>query len=314
VPLTLPNLDDLRWDDLMDEGRSLIPGLAPEWTNHNPSDPGITLVELFAYFSERLMYQLNRIGDQHVVEFLKLINGPEWKPEQEPAQVAKEKRETIRAFRELHRAVTAADFELLARTVATVKRAKCIPGRNLESEQPGARVTDAPSHVSLVIVPDKDSEPGRELLAKVRRALEPARLLTTRLHVVGPKYLSLSLRVTIVPRPGTPAESVRDEAIKRLQVFFDPLEGWFDGKGWPFGRNVYLSELYQLLGEVPGIESVIPTRDSTGAPMDELVVEQSLAVRLKRNSRGEVDAVELWPDELVEACIQRDDVSPPPHR
>lgn len=314
MPLTLPNLDDLRWEDLMDEGRSLIPALAPEWTNYNPSDPGITLVELLAYFSERLMYQLNRIGDNHVLEFLKLINGPEWKPEQEPAHLAKEKRGTIRTFGELQRAVTSADFELLAQAVATVKRAKCIPGRNLESEQPGTRVTDAPGHVSLVIVSDKTLEPSQELLAKVRRALEPARLLTTRLHVVGPKYLSLRLRVTIVPRPGTAPESVREDAIKRLKVFFDPLEGWFDGKGWPFGRNVYLSELYQLLGEVPGIESVMPTRDSTGVPMDELVVEKSLAERLKRNSRGEVEAVELWPDELVGARIERDDVSLPPHR
>jgi hypothetical protein len=55
LPLNLPNLDDLSWDDLMKEGRSLIPAWAPEWTNHNPSDPGITLVELFAYFSEKCL-------------------------------------------------------------------------------------------------------------------------------------------------------------------------------------------------------------------------------------------------------------------
>jgi Baseplate J-like protein len=310
VPLSLPNLDDLRWEDLLEEGRSLIPALAPEWTNHNPSDPGITLIELFAYFSERLMYQLNRIGDKNILQFLKLINGPEWKPEQAPAE---EKRTTVRALRVLKRAVTAADFELLTQAVAAVKRAKCIPGRNLESEEPEARVAEAPGHVSIVVVPDKGPHPSQELLARVKRALEPARLLTTRVHAVGPRYLSLSVRVTIVPRRGTPPEAVREAAMNRLKVFFDPLEGWFDGKGWPFGRNVYVSELYQVLGELQGIESVMPTRDSKGVLMDELLVDQSVIDRLRRNNRSEVEAVELWPDELVDARIERNDVSLPPH-
>jgi len=49
MPLTLPVLDDRSFDDLVAEARALIPALAPEWTNHNPSDPGITLIELFAW-------------------------------------------------------------------------------------------------------------------------------------------------------------------------------------------------------------------------------------------------------------------------
>ena len=48
MPLRLPNLDDRRYADLMTEARRLISLYDPEWTNHNPSDPGITVVELFA--------------------------------------------------------------------------------------------------------------------------------------------------------------------------------------------------------------------------------------------------------------------------
>jgi len=308
----LPNLDDLRWQDLMEEGRSLIPAWAPEWTNHNPSDPGITLVELFAYFSEKLMFQLNRIGDKNVLEFLKLIQGPEWKPEN-TKDLVKEKRAIVRALRQPQRAVSAADFELLTCATATVCRAKGIPCRNLESQEPGARTAEAPGHFSVVVLPKDGSHPGPELLALIRQTLEPARLLTTRLHIVGPRYLGVRCRLTIVPRRGTPAEAIRDDAIKRLKSFLDPREGWFDGKGWPFGRNVSVSDVYRVLGELPGIQTVMPTRDPSGALLDELVVDPSAADRVKRNNRGEIEAIGLHADELVEAQIDRGDISPPPH-
>ena len=47
----------------------MIPAWAPAWTNHNASEPGITLIELFAYLSEMLLYRLNRVGDANVIEF-----------------------------------------------------------------------------------------------------------------------------------------------------------------------------------------------------------------------------------------------------
>ncbi len=83
MPLQLPNLDDRRYADLVDEARRLIPTYAPEWTNHNPSDPGITLVELFAFLSEMLLYRLNRVTAANVLSFLKLLNGTDWNPFEE---------------------------------------------------------------------------------------------------------------------------------------------------------------------------------------------------------------------------------------
>ena len=73
MSIVLPNLDDRRWQDLADEGRSLIPLYSPEWTNFNPSDPGITLLELFALIAEMDIYQINRIPDRHKWKFLELI-------------------------------------------------------------------------------------------------------------------------------------------------------------------------------------------------------------------------------------------------
>jgi len=73
VKVPLPNLDDRRWADLVDEGRALIPVYAPEWTDHNVHDPGITLIELFAWIAEMDIYQLNRIADEHKLKFLELV-------------------------------------------------------------------------------------------------------------------------------------------------------------------------------------------------------------------------------------------------
>jgi predicted phage baseplate assembly protein len=73
MPIPLPNLDDRRWADLVEEGRSLIPLYSPEWTDHNASDPGITLLELFAWVAEMDIYQANRIPDRHKLKFLELV-------------------------------------------------------------------------------------------------------------------------------------------------------------------------------------------------------------------------------------------------
>lgn len=71
-------LDDRTFDDLVGEAVNLLPTLAPEWTNHNPSDPGITLVELLAYFTEILIYRLGLITPSTRLQFLKLLGGSNW--------------------------------------------------------------------------------------------------------------------------------------------------------------------------------------------------------------------------------------------
>jgi predicted phage baseplate assembly protein len=74
MPLQVPNLDDRRWADLVDEARSLIPRFAPRWTDHNVHDPGITFIELFAWLAEMQIYQLNRVGEKHREGFARLAD------------------------------------------------------------------------------------------------------------------------------------------------------------------------------------------------------------------------------------------------
>ncbi len=71
--IPLPKLDDRKWDDLVREAIDLIPKYCPEWTNHNASDPGITLLELFAWLIEVLLYRLNRVGEKNYLAFLNLM-------------------------------------------------------------------------------------------------------------------------------------------------------------------------------------------------------------------------------------------------
>ena len=74
MPLPVPNLDDLRFQrDLVDEARRRIVHYCPEWTEYNLSDPGITLIELFAWMTELIVYRLNRVPDKNYVEFLNLL-------------------------------------------------------------------------------------------------------------------------------------------------------------------------------------------------------------------------------------------------
>lgn len=69
----VPRLDDRSFQELMDEMRSLIPIYCPEWTNHNPSDPGITLLELFAFLSEIMLYRLNRVPVRNLFSLLDVL-------------------------------------------------------------------------------------------------------------------------------------------------------------------------------------------------------------------------------------------------
>jgi hypothetical protein len=68
-----PNLDDRSFDDIVQEAVRLIPQYCPEWTNHNPADPGITLIELFAWMTEMTLYRLNRVPEKNYLAFLELM-------------------------------------------------------------------------------------------------------------------------------------------------------------------------------------------------------------------------------------------------
>ena len=82
MTLPAPNLDDRSFQDLVDEAKRMVQRRWPEWTgwtDHNVSDPGVTLIETFAFMVEQLIFRLNRVPDKNYVKFLELI-GIELRP------------------------------------------------------------------------------------------------------------------------------------------------------------------------------------------------------------------------------------------
>jgi predicted phage baseplate assembly protein len=71
--LPAPNLDDRTFQNLVDESRRHVQRRCPEWSDHNISDPGITLIETFAMMVDQLVYRLNRVPDRNYIKFLDLL-------------------------------------------------------------------------------------------------------------------------------------------------------------------------------------------------------------------------------------------------
>ncbi|MBH8572459.1 putative baseplate assembly protein [Nostocaceae cyanobacterium CENA369] len=67
------NLDDRTFKDLVDECILRIPRYCPEWTNYNPSDPGITLIELFAWLTDQMLLRFNQVPQRNYITFLELL-------------------------------------------------------------------------------------------------------------------------------------------------------------------------------------------------------------------------------------------------
>lgn len=73
MSLPAPNLDDRRFQQLVDDAKRYVQQTCPEWTDHNVSDPGVTLIESFAGMVEQLLYRLNRVPNRNYIKFLEMI-------------------------------------------------------------------------------------------------------------------------------------------------------------------------------------------------------------------------------------------------
>ena len=301
MPLQIPVLDDRRFADLVDEARSLIPTYAPAWTNHNPSDPGITLVELFAHLAEMLIYRLDRVTTANVVAFLNLLDGKTRDAADFDGKsdlLAAEIRSTILDLRKLDRAVSLADFEQLALEAdpqGRIERARAVSRRNLLIDL----ARDKPGHVSVIILPVAGAEPQLNALrAAVDAYLEPRLLLTTRAEVVGPFFVDVSIKVTVVPLPDQFEADVKQAVADAVVDFVDPHRGGVDGTGWPFGRDLFASELYAVIDRLPQVDYV-----------SVLKLDPVPASRLMTRTNGKLIGVSLRSHELVSGHISASDVT-----
>ena len=279
MPLPLANLDTRRFDDLVAEMRALIPRYAPEWTNHNASDPGIMLIELLAWVTEATLYHINRVPEATSLEFAKLLLGhveeEEWRKQPLEKRIARIYRRylesgeekdvkkqleavvgyAVKAFSEPYRAVTAEDFASEAKRAGNGNVARV---RVLSDGGDG--------RVVVVLVPAEVRLPDQPLLVQVKRHLDTRRLVGARVFVRGPRYAPVKLDIKAVLKTNTRSDVVEQELRDRLNKYFHPLSGGRDGNGWPFGRSVSVFELFHLIEAVDAIEyveSIVMNGDST---------------------------------------------------
>ncbi len=281
MPIPLPNLDSRSFAELVADGQRLIPTLHPEWTNHNPSDPGIAVVELLAWLTEMTLYQANQAADGHLEAFLGLLNGPGWAPETsaEGADLITATRDTLLRLRDEQRAVTAGDYERLVTRGWSgheqVARVRCLTNYTLD---PTGQPMQAPGQVTVVVLPHSGvalSEAQRQDLVDY---LEPRRQLTVRPTVVAPPLVEVRVRARVQLRPDVLLNAAADQlgasGAGGLLDYFDPHRGGAEGTGWPFGRGVYPSEIYAILGRQPEVDHVESVTVALGdGPATEVGIE-----------------------------------------
>lgn len=155
------------------------------------------------------------------------------------------------------RAVTLADYEALAQRTPGVRLARVSARANLHPQFP---CYSAPGVVTVLVLPSLPARrpvPSAALQQAVAAYLTRRRVVGTRVVVAGPTYRVVSVRARVQPRPRVDAAALRERLRRSLDRFFDPLVGGPEGAGWPFGRDVYRSEVLQLIDETPGVENVI---------------------------------------------------------
>ncbi|UCH98026.1 MAG: putative baseplate assembly protein, partial [Candidatus Aminicenantes bacterium] len=153
-----------------------------------------------------------------------------------------------------YRAVSGVDFETLAIEAAPtqVARARTFTNRNLEHT-----TSSETGHISISVVPktiENKPVPDDELRDTILNYLLVRRSITTRVHVVGPKYLDMAVNFKVTPKSNIAAHLLEARVKKRLQEFLHPISGGIDSSGWPFGRHVVISEIYRIIEETPGVD------------------------------------------------------------
>jgi predicted phage baseplate assembly protein len=170
--------------------------------------------------------------------------------------VAEAKVRAPQQLRVQERAVTAADYEQIARLAApAAARVRCVP------------VTDEPGGARVLVVPDVVADEGdrirfeqlfppQQMLTTIAGQLGQRRMFGTRVVVEPPYYQG----VTVVARLVANGPGVDQAAVDALYRYLSPLRGGVDGTGWQFGQALYFGEVFAVLQRVPGVTAVQEVR------------------------------------------------------
>ncbi|MGY4644141.1 putative baseplate assembly protein [Cellulomonas sp. URHB0016] len=162
------------------------------------------------------------------------------------------------ALRVRDRAVTAEDYEHLARAAAVdVARVRAVTaGDGADAGAIRVLVVPAAQPDAEGALRFEDLVPSPDSLAAIAEHLEERRPVGARVIVEPPFYQGVTVVARLSPRPRAAVPMLEAEAVRALNRYFDPLRGGPDGDGWPFGRPVQAGEVYAVLQRLPGTEIV----------------------------------------------------------
>ncbi|MET9901705.1 hypothetical protein [Streptomyces sp. NPDC006446] len=154
------------------------------------------------------------------------------------------------------RSVTAPDLErrALATPGTALWRARALP--DVDPRLPGLLADGCVTVVLVPRLPVERPEPTAALRGRVHADLSGARTLGSRVFVVGPEYVTIGVGAELVLLPGADPAATIAAAETAVRAFLHPVTGGPSGRGWPFGRTVYRSEVLQLLDTVAGVDRV----------------------------------------------------------
>lgn len=312
MPIQLPKLDNKTFKELMDEMIASIPKYTTEWTNFNPSDPGITVLELLAWITENLLYRINRVPEETFMNFLYLITGTspddygtesadygdnkikeklydkrdkmfcrileyilELKRKREGGEEADIKTMQAAALEFLnsrYRAISLEDFRELALDASNLIKRAFVFKKRYSIE---------------IVIAAEPEDIDQSLINTVRDYLDPRRLIGTIVDVRFPFYTSLKLKVIMACKSYADIPTTLQRVKDTITHYLDPLRGGPEGQGWDFGRNLMVYELFHIIGKTEGVDHVAKVVDISGESeltfnrieidelprLDELVVE-----------------------------------------
>ncbi|MEZ0471120.1 hypothetical protein [Luteimonas salinilitoris] len=325
MPIELPDLDDIDYDDLVAGAIAALPGYGSDWTDYNASDPGITVLEMLAWLTEMLVYRTDRIQPRTYLAFMQLLMGYgesalsdggaeqtagdvqaalHGRFEAEPEQTV---RDVLLTLRRRYRAVTVDDYEQLAlitfpetlavernASVEPIDRLTCLSGKDATDTSSGTPA-DLPGAVSLVVLPrastagDSWVEPSSDLVDALLDFFEDRRLITTTVCVAGPRFVSLrKVKATLYIDGDARPPGVLLDARRALFEYLHPARGGNDHGGWPFGRAVRSADLMARLANVAGVSFVedVTVKTSPSGDGDSVALEDD---QLPQLAMGDID-------------------------
>jgi len=120
-------------------------------------------------------------------------------------------------------------------------------------------VRDIPGVVTVIIVPESEEAkpmPSEGMMKTVCEHLNKHRLLTSEVYVIPAQYVKIKVEAEVIVGPEADSMATKKELLENLNKFFHPLKGGLDNKGWPFGGDIYYSDVYKVILGTKGVERV----------------------------------------------------------